>query len=443
MFRLLGAAVALIALFAAGAGAVRVTEAAYLDTAVAQAESYTTPAEYTAVSTQFASTSVALSDGWVWIWGTKGRGMGGNGVADQRDPSPDPVYGLPAVTKVVGASDLNDTYGTFGALTASGEVYTWGANQYGRLGIGRPSGASDFRSTPQRVTMPDGSRVIDIGSMRATIAVLTENGDVYTWGSGQYGQAGNGQSSAGDGPNRPFLVVSNVHSMHVGQRVTWVVTRDNEVFWWGRSYTGEAGNGTGTTTNRSRPTALPPLTAFARGCEGPAVAEYDPSNACSIRAITSSRWAGAMLLDTGELRTFGSTERGQVGRGGARLQVLPVAIGGPVTQVSAGNYHFTALTEAGEAWGWGDNSQWAATGNVRQDGSLGQGTRNAEVPFRLPLRGLVAVGGSRDTSYATRNDSVLIGWGDGRLGAIPGQERPRQSFAPLALPGIRITELGP
>ncbi|MDD7960929.1 RCC1 domain-containing protein [Microbacterium thalli] len=417
------------------------TEARYTDTATAAAETYTMPASYQAVSSQFTSTSAALSDGWVWVWGFKGQGMGGNGVQNDDDRSPQPVHGLNNVVKVVGASDISETPGTFGALTADGEVYTWGLNKLGRLGIGTTSGNNDFRATPQKVEFPDDEKVIDLGSMRATMAALTESGKVYTWGSGQYGQAGNGSTVENRGPHSPYLVIDNVHSMHVGQRLTWVITRENRVFWWGRAVSGEAGNGTTATVNNPNPLELPQLNALVEGCEGPAVPVHSPEDTCSVVEITSSRQAGAALTRDGVVHTFGQTANGQIGRiatAQTRVQVHPINIDEPVARLSAGNYHFTALTKSGGVWGWGSNASWAATGNIRPDGSTGQGTTNATTPVRLPLTDIVMIGGSRDTSYATRSDSVLIGWGDGRQGAIPGNETNRRTFTPLALPGIRV-----
>lgn len=439
-------AVIMLAVTALAAGAVVLsdtTSAAYHDTAVAAVDTYTAPASYRAVSTQFSETSVALSGGYVWIWGYKDYGMSGNGTENDRDPSPKPVYGLSDVTKVVGASDLSEKYGTFGALTESGEVYTWGSNKLGRLGIGGTTGARDFRATPQLVAFPDGERVVELGSMRATMAAMTESGKVYTWGSGQYGQAGNGSLTEGRGPLEPFLVMENAHSLHVGQRLTWVVTQDNQVFWWGRSYRGE--NGVGTIINNPNPEPIARMVQYTAGCEGPPVELYDPADTCNIRELTSSRQAGAMLTADGVVYTFGNTANGQIGRPSATTanarEIHPVSISEPIARLSAGNYHFTALTESGGVWGWGDNADWQATGNIREDGTTGQGARDAEVPFRLPLSDIIAIGGSRDTSYATRTDSVLIGWGSTDSGAIAGATGARASFTPLALPGIRVTDI--
>ncbi|MFF8816969.1 RCC1 domain-containing protein [Leucobacter sp. NPDC015123] len=439
-------AVALVGITAIATGGVLLsapTSAAYTDSATAVEDTYTAPATYLAVSSQFTATSAALSGGYVWIWGYKGYGMSGNGQENVSDESPKPVFGLSDVTKVVGASDLSETYGTFGALTESGEVYTWGSNKLGRLGIGSTTGSRDYRATPQKVEFPDNERVIDLGSMRATMAALTESGKVYTWGSGQYGQAGNGSTTESRGPHSPYLVMENAHSMHVGQRLTWVVTRDNEVYWWGRSYQGE--NGAATVVNNPTPELVTQMAPFAVGCEGPAIAVDDPADTCGIQTITSSRQAGALITAAGEVYTFGNRAEGQIGRPASNTaearEIKQVELPAAVHQISAGNYHFTALDETGTVWGWGDNASWQASGNIRPNGQTGQGQTDATAPIRLPLRDIIAVGGSRDTSYATRADSVLIGWGSTSEGAISGSTERRATFTPLVLPGIRVTEV--
>lgn len=443
--RALGA-VAVVAVTATATGGVILSEtttAAYRDSATAVEDTYTAPATYLAVSSQFTATSAALSGGYVWVWGYKGYGMSGNGKETEADESPKPVFGLSDVTKVVGASDLSETYGTFGALTEGGEVYTWGSNKLGRLGIGSTTGSRDYRATPQKVEFPDGERVIDLGSMRATMAALTESGKVYTWGSGQYGQAGNGSTSESRGPDAPYLVMENAHSMHVGQRLTWVVTRENEVYWWGRSYQGE--NGAATVVNNPNPELVEQMAPFATGCDGPPIAVDDPADTCGIQAITSSRQAGALITRDGDVFTFGNRAEGQIGRPASNTAearaILQVELPAAVEQISAGNYHFTALDANGRVWGWGDNSSWQASGNIRPDGSTGQNTTDATAPILLPIANIIAVGGSRDTSYATRADSVLIGWGSTSYGAIAGSSERRASFTPLVLPGIRVTEV--
>lgn len=68
-------------------------------------------------------------------------------------------------------------YGTCMAITESGKMYTWGANGYGKLGIG----GTENNSTPQMVI--DGG-VIDADIGYFSTAAVTESGQLYFWGYG-------------------------------------------------------------------------------------------------------------------------------------------------------------------------------------------------------------------------------------------------------------------
>ena len=74
------------------------------------------------------------------------------------------------------------------ALTEDGQVYAWGNNKTGCVGV-------EERGTckPQLVSGFDGKKVVDISAGMESSAALTENHEVYTWGADNYGQLGQGQ----------------------------------------------------------------------------------------------------------------------------------------------------------------------------------------------------------------------------------------------------------
>jgi alpha-tubulin suppressor-like RCC1 family protein len=73
------------------------------------------------------------------------------------------------------------------ALTESGEVYTWGWNEHGRLGLGD----TDDRLLP---TMVPGLRNVKAIAGWAHSLALTEAGEIYAWGSNEWGQLGLGDT---------------------------------------------------------------------------------------------------------------------------------------------------------------------------------------------------------------------------------------------------------
>lgn len=73
-------------------------------------------------------------------------------------------------------------------MTSSGEVYTWGRGNYGRLG----HGTSEDHNVPTIVVGLKGHHVVDIacGSGDAQTLALTDSGLVFSWGDGDYGKLG-------------------------------------------------------------------------------------------------------------------------------------------------------------------------------------------------------------------------------------------------------------
>lgn len=66
------------------------------------------------------------------------------------------------------------------AITSSGELYTWGLGEYGRLGHG--DNATQLK--PRLVQALVGQRVVQVacGSRDAQTLALTDEGVVYSWG---------------------------------------------------------------------------------------------------------------------------------------------------------------------------------------------------------------------------------------------------------------------
>jgi len=73
-------------------------------------------------------------------------------------------------------------------LTAQGEVYTFGLGQYGVLG----HGTADKCATPRRVERLIGEHVVTVACGWRHTAALTMQGALYSWGHGGFGQLGHG-----------------------------------------------------------------------------------------------------------------------------------------------------------------------------------------------------------------------------------------------------------
>ncbi|XP_072258440.1 E3 ubiquitin-protein ligase HERC2 [Pyxicephalus adspersus] len=129
------------------------------------------------------------------------------------------------------------------AITADGELYTWGRGNYGRLG----HGSSEDQTIPMLVTGLKGLKVVDVscGSGDAQTLAVTENGQVWSWGDGDYGKLGRGGS---DGCKTPKLIEKlqdlDIVKVRCGSQFSIAITKDGQVYSWGKGDNQRLGHGT-------------------------------------------------------------------------------------------------------------------------------------------------------------------------------------------------------
>ncbi|XP_048656888.1 RCC1 and BTB domain-containing protein 2 isoform X3 [Marmota marmota marmota] len=130
---------------------------------------------------------VLTADGEVFAWGYNNSGQVGSG-STANQPIPRRVTGC-LQNKVV----MNIACGQMCSMAVvdTGEVYVWGYNGNGQLGLG----SSGNQPTPCRVAALQGIRVQRVACGYAHTLVLTDEGQVYAWGANSYGQLGTGNKS--------------------------------------------------------------------------------------------------------------------------------------------------------------------------------------------------------------------------------------------------------
>lgn len=186
------------------------------------------PSAVVQVAAGRAHSMVLLADGSVWTWGDNTFGQLGYGTADaNRHANPQRVVGLPGgIAHVAGGRD--STY----AVTATGEVWAWGSSQYGQVGNGTVG--TNVRTPAMVLT---GVKLVESGADH-TIAVQTD-GDVYTWGRNRFGQLG---VSGTQNRSRPVQVtIAATDKVFVGRDHNIAIATDGRVFTWGRNDGGQLG----------------------------------------------------------------------------------------------------------------------------------------------------------------------------------------------------------
>ena len=138
-----------------------------------------------ALSRGFDHLLALRSDGTVWGCGLNNVGQIGDGTSGTTNNRlvPTQVQGLPADIIQVTASSQSSY-----ALTASGEVWAWGRNQYGNLGQGTSAGANDAFPAPVKVL--DLEDVLVLANGRDHVLAARKDGTVYSWGLNASGQVG-------------------------------------------------------------------------------------------------------------------------------------------------------------------------------------------------------------------------------------------------------------
>ena len=199
------------------------------------------------------SFSMALkTDGTVWTWGINSYGNLGNGTFEGTSYMPGQVTGLTGVAAI--ASGVLHQL----ALKKDGTVWAWGENEYGQLGNGTFTTASPLGiSTPVQVNGLVGVTAISGGDSYSL--ALKSDGTVWAWGFNYDGQLGNGTSTLsistpGCCSDIPVQVngLIGVDAIAAGFNQGLAVKSDGTVWAWGSGDFGQLGNG----TFQSSPTAV-------------------------------------------------------------------------------------------------------------------------------------------------------------------------------------------
>uniref|UniRef100_A0A669DKD5 Regulator of chromosome condensation (RCC1) and BTB (POZ) domain containing protein 1 n=1 Tax=Oreochromis niloticus TaxID=8128 RepID=A0A669DKD5_ORENI len=186
--------------------------------------------------------SMALTlDGEVFAWGYNNCGQIGSG-STANQPYPRKVTGC---LQGKNASGITCGQTSSMALVDNGEVYGWGYNGNGQLGIGN----NGNQLTPCRVAALQGMCIQQIVSGYGHCLALTDKGLLYAWGANTYGQLGTGTKSNHLSPvhimadKERVVEVAACHSTHTSAAKTqsglvflWtiIISLLLQVFMWGQ-----------------------------------------------------------------------------------------------------------------------------------------------------------------------------------------------------------------
>lgn len=224
---------------------------------------------------------------------------------------------------------------------AGGGLYTWGAGDEGRLG--HESGANC--SLPTRVSSLESVRVVAVACGMYHMAARDDQGQVWTWGSGSYGQLGLGEGVESSAV--PAVVpipemdgekeVGRCAGISCGASHTVVYTDQGYAYSWGYAGDGQLGHG-----NKKR-------------CSVPCrVVALDPSGLSDDKGADQIVWVGcgwrhtAAVTQRGKLLTWGWGKGGRLGHGDSEDVTTPKEVerlGGKVKAASCGVNHTAVVVD--------------------------------------------------------------------------------------------------
>lgn len=130
--------------------------------------------------------TVALADGNVYTWGDKENGVSGHGEdhTEGQQYLPKIIDDLVEIEVVqISACGFHSA-----VLTKDGQVYTFGEGKFGRLGNNNETN----QLKPMLVQSLVGTEIIQVCCGGFHTAAISKDGQLYSWGGGEHGQLGHG-----------------------------------------------------------------------------------------------------------------------------------------------------------------------------------------------------------------------------------------------------------
>src|ERR1700722_9112424 len=175
----------------------------------------------------------------VWGWGFNDFGELGDGNT-QTSYVPVRVRNLDGAD----VASLVASYGNTGVLMKNGSYYDWGLDSRGQLGDGLVGHGAD---TPVAVSVPGRVALVSLGGSlgnNGQTLVQLADGKLFAWGEDRYGQLGNGATGHFSSPV-PFSPPHGVTywSLATSGATSYAISMSGNVYAWGASAQGQAGNG--------------------------------------------------------------------------------------------------------------------------------------------------------------------------------------------------------
>lgn len=369
------------------------------------------------ISAGNAHVMVLKADGTVWVTGSNAYGQLGDNNKSVKQVNIYQKVELPETIVYIEAGE-NSCF----AISNTGNVYAWGQNNYGQLGVADKQN----RYEPQKIDTLSNIREISSG-VNHTIA-RDGNGYVYVSGTNKHGELGTGNNDSKITYDR-INTINTIMDISAGQNYSVVALKDGSVWGWGDYNHGDP-------DLKSKTKGNVPVRI---GSDNVSLAELEVTLKVNEQKLldVNGEFVFNLIYDTQNSNDFmyeslnndiamvdrngymtgvkeGTTWVKAVDINNNRTLVAIVKVIGEdnvvAPKVEAGNNFAVALRADGSVWSWGYNGQ----------GQLGNGTmETSNVPTKTTATGVYTdVKSGERFTLALRDDGTVWGFGANSRGQL-------------------------
>ncbi|KAK3166582.1 hypothetical protein QOZ80_1AG0047670 [Eleusine coracana subsp. coracana] len=249
-------------------------------------------------------------------------------------------------------------------VTKNGEVFTWGEESGGRLG----HGSREDSAHPRLVECLAICNVDIVACGEFHTCAVTTAGELYTWGDGTHniGLLGNGTDVSHWIPKRISGALEGLQVAYVscGTWHTALITSRGQLFTYGDGTFGVLGHG-----NRES-VSCPREVESLSGLKTIAVACGVWHTAAVVEVIVTQ---SSSSISSGKLFTWGDGDKHRLGHGDKEARLKPTCVASLIDydfhRIACGHSLTVGLTTSGQVLSMG-NTVYGQLGNPRSDGKL-------------------------------------------------------------------------
>ena len=232
----------------------------------------------------------------MWSWGLNSNGQLGTGnsissnVPVQVKANTESGY-LENIKEISTGTNMSM------ALDENGNVYTWGLNDYGQLGLGNKT------NTKIPTIVPGIFNITKIEGGNKSSYAITDEGEVYAWGYNSNGQLGDGTNTIRTSPVK-VVNISGIIDISASTTDQTLALKDDGTVWgWGYASLGALTDVGGSIPKQ--------------------ISTTDGTRMTDISSISSGYYASLAITDNGEVLSIGNNGYGELGLGNTISTSVP------------------------------------------------------------------------------------------------------------------------